>query len=97
MDTIVLTGADQQVGTSSAQGPPKSYYGFSLRETSGTTGAIVEIYDGTSTAGELIESISLAPGESARESYAMPGGVGLATGLFVDIVSGSVRGVVRYG
>lgn len=91
-DTIQLTGADQQAVARAQAG---KYHGFSLRETSGTARAVVEIFDGTSPAGELLDSISLAAGESTRESYAE--GIGLNNGIYVDVVSGAVRGSVRVG
>lgn len=70
------------------------YCGFSLRETAGAT-AVVRIFDNPSAAsGTVLEEISLAANESAREFY--PGGVAAATGIYVQ-VTGTVVGSVRVG
>jgi F0F1-type ATP synthase alpha subunit len=84
---VALTGSDQTVRTSAA-----NYAGFSIRETAGAT-AVVVIYDNTSASGTVLEAISLAANESAREFY--PGGIWANTGIFVDVVSGAVAGSVR--
>lgn len=86
---IALTGSDQTARTGQAV-----YYGFSIRETAGAA-AVVRVYDATSAAGTLLDTIGLAALESAREYY--PGGVWAQTGIYVDIVSGAVEGSVRVG
>lgn len=92
LSTIPISGADQSMGDH----PNVAWYlGFTLRETTGTDGAVVEIYDGSSTSGELIEVITLSPNESDR--VWMPSGIKVESGLYIEIVSGSVRGCVRVG
>lgn len=86
---VALTGSDQQVAAYRCM-----YMGCSIRETAGST-AVVRIYDGTTAAGVLLETLSFASGGSAREYYS--GGVQADGGIFVDIVSGSVEGSVRVG
>lgn len=80
--------ADEQVTVG-----PCNYYGFSFRETSGSASATVRVHDSTDNSGGMLDTIQLAPGESAREFY--PGGIRAETGLFVDVVSGAVEGSVR--
>ena len=76
---------------------PLRYCGFSLRDTGGA-GAVVRLYDNTAASGKIVETISLAPGESRSEYYAdedHQGGVWCATGLYFSVVSGTVEGSVR--
>lgn len=88
---VSISGSSQTLATF-----PVRYTGFSLRETTGATGAVVRLWDNTSAAGTILEEIALAAGESAREFYS-PVGIEGATGLFVQIVSGTVVGSVRIG
>ena len=86
--SVPLTGADQVV-----RDVPVFYAGFTIRETAGAT-AVVRIFDHASAAsGTVLEEISLAANESAREYY--PGGLHAAKGVYVDVVSGAVAGSVR--
>lgn len=72
------------------------YLGFSLRESTGSAGAVVRIWDNASAAsGVILDPIALGAGESAREFY--DGGLDLLHGIYVEIVSGSVEGSVRVG
>lgn len=88
---VALTGSDQAFAVAGAD----SYFGFTIRETAGAT-AVVRIYDNVTNSGTLLESISLAANESAREYY----GDGIQTivgGIYVDIISGAVEGSIRVG
>lgn len=87
---VALTGSDQTVFTGEGH-----YFGFTIRETAGST-ATVRIHDNTANSGTILDTIQLAPNESAREWYG-PQGILLRTGIRVDIVSGTVEGSVRYG
>jgi hypothetical protein len=89
-----LTGSDQTVTTTG--GGPGHYYGFSIRETSGTATAEVRIYDNTANSGTLLDTITLNADESAREWYG-PQGIQYNTGIRVDVVSGAVEGSIRHG
>lgn len=95
MDSIALTGLDQLIADQPGTSRPDAYryLGFSIRETTGLAGAVVEIFDGLDSGGKLIESIAISSGGSVREYY--PNGVILEDGLFVNVVSGTVRGSVR--
>lgn len=66
--------------------------GYALRETTGTTAAVVEIREGA-VDGPLLFPLTLAPGESVRDWLA-PGGVSYGGGLWVNVVSGTVDGAV---
>lgn len=71
-----------------------NYHGFTFRETAGST-AVIRIYDNASAAsGTLLDSISLSANESAREFYEC--GVRCKNGIYVDVVSGTVEGSVRF-
>ncbi len=87
---VALTGSDQVVRTTHG-----TYSGFSIRETAGAT-AVVRVYDNASAAsGTLLDSISLAANESAREYYLA--GIAVANGIYVDVVSGAIEGSIRIG
>lgn len=66
--------------------------GFSLRETSEVSDAVVTIHDGIDSGAAVLMEITLAPGESTREWY-MPVGIFYRYGLYFNI-TGSVRGNV---
>lgn len=88
---VALTGSDQAVAARAAY-----YRGFSIRETSGSAGAVVRIFDNASAAsGTVLDEISLTAGESAREWY--ESGIWASNGVYVDVVSGAVAGSVRVG
>lgn len=71
------------------------YQGFSLKETTGSTPAAVRIWNHASAAsGTLLEEITLGAGESAREFYPN-GGIQADLGLYIQVVSGAISGVVR--
>jgi hypothetical protein len=89
-NSIALTGSDQTVRTGISV-----YRGFVVRETAGAA-ASARVYDGTDNTGTLIDVISLAPNESAREYYG-EGGLWCATGIYVDILAGTIEGSVRVG
>lgn len=88
--SIPLTGADQAVRATASV-----YRGFTIRETAGAA-AVVRIFDNASAAsGTVLEEISLAANESARECYGA--GIWAENGIYVDVVSGAVAGSVRIG
>jgi hypothetical protein len=61
----------------------------SVAESTGTAGATVKLHDGSSTAGVVVDVITLTAGESTRDHYAL-GEYPLLAGLYLEIVSGSV-------
>jgi hypothetical protein len=88
---VALTGSNQVVRDA------RTYYrGFTLRETSGAASARVRIWDNASAAsGTLLDDITLAGGESAREWY--ESGIWAVNGVYVEVVSGAVAGSARVG
>lgn len=72
---------------------PYKFHGMSVRETSGTTPAVFRLKDGTTNSGGLFDTVSLAAGESLREWYA-PIGKNVTTGIYYELVSGAVEGVI---
>lgn len=87
---VALTGANQAVSAA-----PIAYMGFTIRETTGTTAAVVRIWDNASAAsGIVLDEVALTGGQSAREFYPM-GGIKALNGIFVQVVAGAVVGSVR--
>lgn len=71
------------------------YRGFTLRETAGAV-ATVRIFDGTSAAGTLLDTVAFAANES-RSEYYPDGGIRASTGIWFEVVAGAVEGSVRLG
>lgn len=67
--------------------------GWSFRETTGTAGAIARLIDGKDANAQLVAAISLSSGQAVALSLA-PGGLLITTGLYLDMVSGSIEGAV---
>lgn len=67
--------------------------GWSWTETTGGASAELALYDGNGNNGALIADITLTQGESTRDLIALTG-IGIRTGLYLDVVSGSIRGAV---
>lgn len=85
-----VTFAPGQLRTGSGQ----VYRGFSLRDTSGT-GSVVRLWDSTSAAGQVLAEIQLP--NSTDDNLLDQVGVWCSTGIFAEVVSGAVEGVVYYG
>lgn len=94
MRTIPLTGANQQLVTVSSSVPFATLRGFTIRETSGVAVALVRIWDGTSATGTILDEVSLAANESAREDYGDPAPTA-RIGIFLQVVAGAVAGSAR--
>lgn len=79
--------------TGKAVGGECQYLGFTVRETTKTTGATVVLYDNTNAAsGPILEEIALNPGESRSENYPRPGRIAY-NGIYAAI-TGAVEGSV---
>lgn len=74
-------------------GGPLLLFGWSLRESTGTAPAQLDVYDGADATGQLVATITLIANESTRDYPSMPG-VLCRRGLFVNAVAGSVAGVL---
>lgn len=66
--------------------------GWCLIETTGSAAASLDMYDGGDSSGQLIGPISLTASQSTRD-WLSGEGIRLRRGLFVNVLSGSVRGV----
>lgn len=98
---VVLRGA-RPVPVGITQGATKrpttvagALVGFALRNRSASTdtNVVVYFYDGAGTDGDVILTVTLAPGESARDWFG-PGGIHLgARGLYVE-ADGPIDGSV---
>lgn len=77
-------------------GDVRAVCGWSVAETTGTAGAIVRLHDGSQTTGEVFTRINLVANESVRDIW--PGkGIRCFTGrVFLEVVSGSVEGVLYW-
>ena len=72
---------------------PSRVFFHSFRETTGVTRAVYQILDGL--AGQLIMSVSLAPGESTRD-YLGADGLSVSNYIYFNLVSGSVEGNLAF-
>jgi hypothetical protein len=71
------------------------YRGFTLRETSGTNPAVVQIFDNTAGSGTLLETVQLPAGSSQRFDYTA---IWYSLGMFVVITgTGTVEGSILIG
>lgn len=96
MPSTTLTGSDQLIVTAGVRGV--RYLGFTICNTSSTDTARIRIFDGSSTTavGPILDEVTLAANESARERYSAGDAEVATAGIVVQVVSGSVTGSVRY-
>lgn len=83
-----ITGADQSFVSGA-----HAYHGFSLRETAGAV-ATVRIHNGSAAGTPILDTVQLSALESAREWY--DEGIAARSGIYIDVVAGTVEGSVRY-
>ena len=97
-NTVPLHGAEyRSIVASDGTGvrvmsSPGRIAGFSVRETTGAAAALVKLRDGADIGGDLVMTISLSAGESARDWF-WPGGISLTYGLFCEVTTGAIEGV----
>ena len=97
-NAVPLSGAEYRSMVSSGgagvrvMSSPGRIAGFSVRETTGAGPALIKLHDGADVGGDLVMTISLVAGESARDWF-WPGGISLTYGLFVEVVTGAIEGV----
>lgn len=82
-----FTGTGQAVP---ASGPSVAVAGLAVIDTSGSTN-VVSVYDGTSTSGTLIGTVSVAANGSADLSFAYARAC--TTGVYINC-TGAVKGTV---
>ena len=67
--------------------------GYSFRETTGNTTALIVLRDGADATGDIVVEIALQANESVRDWFGETG-ISVIDGLYVDRVSGSTEGAV---
>lgn len=72
------------------------YLGHAVKETTDTANAAIDFYDGRDDTGQLVDTVNLIQNESARDWYGLPGVV-ITNGVFVNVTTGTVSGVVWFG
>ena len=81
-------------GDAAALARASVFFGFSLRDTSGSANTVT-IYDNASAAsGTVIASVAIAANGS--QTLSIPNGLGLLNGLYIDTTA-AVVGSVWYG
>ena len=68
----------------------------STRETSGSAAAVYRLWDSADASGQLLLTVSLSAAESTRDIFLrhiLP----FNTGLYFELVSGALEGVVSFG
>lgn len=86
---ITVAGGGSQVSI----GGNHLIMGWSLRETTGAAGAVVDIFDGQDATGQILATLSLVASESTRD-WLGPDGIETDIGVFVRVNSGAVSGAV---
>lgn len=69
------------------------FCGWSLIEPTGAAAAVVELYDGMDTSAQLLAVINLPAGGAAPTGVSHDG-VEVRSGMFLNVVTGQVRGVL---
>lgn len=86
--SIPVTTTSQNVETRSVR-----LMGYSFKESTGAATAQIAILDGGSVAGSPVVFIDLIANESTRDWFG-PGGILIKSGLFLQVIAGSVTGVI---
>ncbi len=91
MRSYTLSGASQLIPIK--PNPLVFYRGFTVKETAGVVASFI-IWDGIGAAGTILDTVTLIANESRSENYGSPG---LSkTGLYVQILAGSVSGSINF-
>ena len=73
--------------------PQGTLFGWSIRESTGTTAATATLWDGVDASGVIVGVIGLAGGGLSHPPFPEKG-VELEAGLWLQVESGSLKGVV---
>lgn len=101
--SILGDGADRvqhlNTGTISASKQltqiPGRLLGWALEEMSGSASAKCRLHDGTDAGGDVADRMQVGTGATAHGSY-FDVGIDIRSGLFVEVVSGSLALTVYY-
>lgn len=69
--------------------------GWSIKNLSATTLAVMDIYDGTDTSGVVVFPVTLQSNESSREWF-YPGGIVFHNGLYLNVTAQEIKGSILY-
>lgn len=89
-------GAVTASGAITPTGVCKQVIGWSIVETTGTAGATIRLWDGVANEGSVIVRIDLNANESTRDRGGPPGIQCVSGGIYLQVVSGSVEGVIYW-
>lgn len=82
------------IGTREVIGDAHLLCGWSVRETTGAAAAVFRLHDGRDVTAPILASANLAANESIRDNFATPGIRIRTGGVFLEVVSGSIEGVI---
>lgn len=71
------------------------YRGYSIYETAGST-AVVKVWAGNAKGGTLLDVIGLPANGTANQIYSFEEAENANGGIFIEIVSGAVSGVIKW-
>lgn len=74
---------------------PGFIVGWSVFETSGSSRAAIQLFDGENTSAQLLASIGVGAGEGSQLSVSAPGWT-VRNGLYVSYATGSFDGTIWY-
>lgn len=77
-------------------GDVRAIGGWGFAETTGTAGASLRLRDGNSATGEVFIRVNLASNESTRDYFPKDGVHCLTGRVFIEVLSGSVEGVIYW-
>jgi hypothetical protein len=66
---------------------------MSTRETTGGAGAEFQLFDGTGTNGQLVDTIALSAGQSTRDQYRIHE-YPFYNGLYLNVINGTFEGAM---
>lgn len=89
-------GAVTASGQLAPTGVCKQVIGWAIKETTGSVGATFTLWDGVNTEGTVIVPITLSANESTRDRSGPPGIQCVSGGLYLQVISGSISGVVYW-
>jgi hypothetical protein len=69
--------------------------GWLIRETSGSSNALVRLWDSTSASGTVLATIKLAAAGVSQAPETL--GMGVDVGIYAEVVAGQVQGLVYFG
>lgn len=91
---VKLPTSSSELGSVAA--PGAAFAGWTVRETTGSAGAVVRFWDNaTAASGTPLGTVALAAGASDTHELRHP--VFVTAGVYVELVSGSVEGSVYIG